>query len=169
MTDIQLKKALFRLPNGSYITPYTDCKGALEVCDIGMSLFVDETQGLRRYLNGQIVERNNNTEEFFTRLQQITTLYPSLLCTEEEWQTAKTMSAFGQVGKFVFNYSGDNIISVRLPRVVNIQGLFDLQNLGMTVRAGLPNITGTAQTAPGRADYIANGALNIYVTQNEIK
>lgn len=142
MTDIQLNKALFRLPNGTYITPYTDCKGALEVCDIGMSLFVDESQGLRRYLNGQIVERNDNTEEFFTRLQQITTLYPSLLCTEEEWQAAKTLSAFGQVGKFVFNYSGDNIISVRIPAIVNVQGLFDLQNLGMTVGAGLPNFYG---------------------------
>ena len=141
MTNIQLKKALLKLPNGSYIAPYTDCKGALEICDIGMSLFVDETQGLRRYLNGQIVERNNNTEEFFIKLQQITTLYPSLLCTEEEWQTAKTMSAFGQVGKFVFNYSGENIVSVRLPRVVNVQGLFDLQNLGMTVAESLPNIT----------------------------
>ena len=142
MTNIQLKKALLKLPNGSYIAPYTDCKGALEICDIGMSLFVDETQGLRRYLNGQIVERNNNTEEFFIKLQQITTLYPSLLCTEEEWQAAKTLSAFGQVGKFVFNYSGDNIISVRIPAIVNVQGLFDLQKLGMTVTESLPNITG---------------------------
>ena len=115
----------------------------LEVCDIGMSLFVDETKGLRRYLNGQIVDRNDNTEAFFTRLQKITTLHPSLLCTEEEWQTAKTMSVFGQVGKFVFNYSGDAIVSVRLPRVVNVQGLFDLQNLGMMVAESLPNIVGT--------------------------
>ena len=166
MTDIQLKKALFRLPNGTYITPYTDCKGALEVCDIGMSLFVDETQGLRRYLNGQIVERNNNTEEFFTRLQQITTLYPSLLCTEEEWQAAKTLSAFGQVGKFVFNYSGDNIISVRIPAIVNVQGLFDLQNLGMTVGAGLPNITGygTGNVIPNTEETKYYGALYKYTS-----
>lgn len=116
--------------------------GSLEICDIGMALYVDETKGKRRYLNGQIVERNANTEAFFTRLKEITTLHPSLLCTEEEWQTAKTMSAFGQVGKFVFNYSGGEIVSVRLPRVVNVQGLFDLQNLGMTVSAGLPNING---------------------------
>ena len=110
----------------------------LEVCDIGMALYVDETKGLRRYLNGQIVDINTNTQAFLNRLKQITTLYPSLLCTEDEWQTAKTLSAFGQVGKFVFNYSGDEIVSVRLPRVVNVQGLFDLQNLGMTVVAGLP-------------------------------
>ena len=116
--------------------------GSLEICDIGMALYVDESKGKRRYLNGQIVERNPNTEAFFTRLQEITTLHPSLLCTEEEWQTAKTMSAFGQVGKFVFNYSGGEIVSVRLPRVINVQGLFDLQNLGMTVAESLPNIKG---------------------------
>ena len=115
----------------------------LEICDIGIALYVDETKGLRRYLNGQVVERNTNTEAFFTRLQQITTLHPSLLCTEEEWQSAKTMSAFGQVGKFVFNYNGADIVSVRIPRVVNVQGLFDLQNLGMTVAESLPNIAGS--------------------------
>ena len=82
----------------------------LEVCDIGMALYVDETKGLRRYLNGQIVDINTNTQAFLNRLKEITTLHPSLLCTEEEWQTAKTMSAFGQVGKFVFNYSGENIV-----------------------------------------------------------
>lgn len=113
----------------------------VEICDIGMSLYVDETKGVRRYLNGQIVDRNKNTEAFFTRLQEITTLHPSLLDTEENWQAAKTLSPFGQVGKFVFNYSGENIVSVRLPRVVNVQGLFDLQNLGMTVQAGLPNMS----------------------------
>ena len=121
-------------------------KGAgIEVCDIGMALYVDETKGLRRYLNGQIVDINTNTQAFLNRLKGITTLHPSLLCTEEEWQSAKTMSAFGQVGKFVFNYSGDAIVSVRIPRVVNVQGLFDLQNLGMTVEAGLPNIEGSAR------------------------
>ena len=126
-------------------TEFKSGGSGLEVCDIGMSLFVDETKGLRRYINGQIVDRNTNTEEFFTRLQKITTLHPSLLDTEENWQAAKTLSPFGQVGKFVFNYSGDKIVSVRLPRVVNVQGLFDLQNLGMTVSAGLPNITGSVQ------------------------
>ena len=119
-----------------------DNGSGLELCDIGMSLYVDETKGLRRYLNGQIVDINTNTQAFLNRLQEITTLHPSLLCTEEEWQSAKTMSAFGQVGKFVFNYSGEDIVSVRIPRVINVQGLFDLQNLGMTVSAGLPNITG---------------------------
>lgn len=124
-------------------TEFKSGGSGLEVCDIGMALYVDETKGLRRYLNGQIVDINTNTQAFLNRLQQIATLHPSLLDTEENWQAAKTLSPFGQVGKFVFNYSGDDIVSVRLPRVVNVQGLFDLQNLGMTVSAGLPNITGS--------------------------
>ena len=116
----------------------------LEVCDIGMSLFVDETKGLRRRLNGQIVAINQNTQGFLTRLKKIVALYPSLLTTEENWQAAKTLSDYGQVGKFVFNYAEDEetVESVRFPAVVNVQGLLDLQNLGMTVEAGLPNITG---------------------------
>ena len=138
--------------------------GSLEICDIGMALYVDETKGKRRYLNGQIVERNANTEAFFTRLKEITTLHPSLLCTEEEWQTAKTMSAFGQVGKFVFNYSGGEIVSVRLPRVVNVQGLFDLQNLGMTVNESLPNITGGFNLIQMIGSDSANGAFQVTKT-----
>ena len=143
--DVLVSATNIKTINGKSILGSGDLvlSGGLEICDIGMALYIDETKWLRRYLNGQVVERNTNTEAFFTRLQEITTLYPSLLCTEEEWQTAKTMSVFGQVGKFVFNYSGDDIVSVRLPRVVNIQGLFDLQNLGMTVGESLPNITGT--------------------------
>ena len=118
----------------------------LELCDIGMSLYIDETKGLRRYLNGQIVDINTNTQAFLNRLKEITTLHPSLLDTEENWQAAKTLSPFGQVGKFVFNYSGEDIVSVRIPAIVNVQGLFDLQNLGMTVGAGLPTHTHTRGT-----------------------
>lgn len=129
-----------------YWTPFKagdSGSGGLEVCDIGMSLYIDETKGLRRWLNGQIVVINQNTQGFLTRLKKIVALYPSLLTTEENWQAAKKLSAFGQVGKFVFNYAedGETVESVRLPAVVNVQGLLDLQNLGMTVEAGLPNLT----------------------------
>ena len=130
----------------NYVKKYS---GGLEVCDIGMSLYIDETKGLRRWLNGQIVAINQNTQGFLTRLKKIVALYPSLLTTEENWQAAKTLSDYGQVGKFVFNYAEDEetVESVRLPAVVNVQGLLDLQNLGMTVKAGLPNIEGSMNYA----------------------
>lgn len=47
----------------------------------------------------------------------------------------------------------DEIVSFRLPAVINIQGVFDLQNAALTVEAGLPNITGTTnQTVSGNTD-----------------
>lgn len=115
--------------------------GGYEICDIGLALFVDESEGKRRYLNGQIVAQNNNTQKFINKLVNLKAINPSLFDTEENWQAAKTLSDFGQVGKFVLNYASDGVTveSVRLPAVVNIQGLFDLQNLGMTVKAGLPD------------------------------
>lgn len=135
--------------------------GGLEVCDIGMSLYIDETKGLRRWLNGQIVAINQNTQGFLTRLKKIVALYPSLLTTEENWQAAKTLSDYGQVGKFVFNYAEDEetVESVRLPAVVNVQGLLDLQNLGMTVEAGLPNIEGMVYYGHG---YLVNATGAFY-------
>lgn len=241
--------------------------GGLEVCDIGMSLYIDETKGLRRWLNGQIVAINQNTQGFLTRLKKIVALYPSLLTTEENWQAAKTLSDYGQVGKFVFNYAqelieedafialaendegydwalkksdagfdtitsdnyttligkkvyqviltdgkrkangvtstitnltpksvsstswnatieanvttftlysntfktwlfeqSETVESVRLPAVVNVQGLLDLQNLGMTVEAGLPNIIGNiySSTNIGGPFDSASGAFSTY-------
>lgn len=125
MTDIQLKKALFRLPNGSYITPYTDCKGALEIGDIGQALYVDESQGLRRRLNGQTVAINKNTQEFLNKLKAIRTSYPSLFCEEWEWQDISNQNFLKQCGKFVICEDGkptqavDNYIKVGSVRVVN--------------------------------------------------
>ena len=43
----------------------------LEVCDIGMALYVDETKGLRRRLNGTIVDVNANTQGFVDKLKSI--------------------------------------------------------------------------------------------------
>mgnify|MGYP001808255468 CR=1 FL=1 len=114
--------------------------GGLELCDIGMSLYIDETKGLRRRLNGQVVAINANTQAFLNRLKQIVALYPSLSVTETAWQAAKTASAYGQVGRFVIDEEAG---TVRLPAVVNVQGALDLQNLGLTVEAGLPDHTHT--------------------------
>ena len=130
--------------------------GGLELCDIGMSLYIDETKGLRRRLNGQVVAINANTQAFLNRLKQIVALYPSLSVTESEWQAAKTASDYGQVGRFVIDEEAG---TVRLPAVVNVQGALDLQNLGLTVSAGLPNITGTVQTQ-GYAGNEMSGALS---------
>lgn len=118
--------------------------GGLELCDIGTALYVDETKGLRRRLNGSIMDITSNYQAFLTRLKEITTLYPNLVCTETEWQTTKTMSKLGQCGKFVYNYGADGttVTSIRLPLVININGLVDMANAGLIKDESLPNITG---------------------------
>jgi hypothetical protein len=131
-----------------------DNSGAgLEICDIGMTLYVDETKGLRRYLNGQLVAINTQTTPFLNRLKSIVALYPSLSTNETSWQATKTLSAYGQVGKFVIDETAGTI---RIPAIVNVQGLFDLANLGLTVSAGLPNITGEATLGDGTRTGLVN-------------
>ncbi|MGM9544496.1 MAG: hypothetical protein ACI3T9_05880 [Romboutsia timonensis] len=90
----------------------------LEVCDIGMALYVDETKGLRRYLNGQVVDINANTQAFLDRLKQIQATNPDYFATEENWQAEALLNIDGCVYKFVLNYADDGvtIISVRLPK-----------------------------------------------------
>ncbi len=92
--------------------------GGLELCDIGTALFVDETKGLRRRLNGSILDINANTQAFLTRLLEIKTTNPDYFTNEETWQSEATLNVDGCVYKFVLNYdsTGTNVTSVRLPK-----------------------------------------------------
>ena len=110
-----------------------------EVGDIGQSaLGIDESLNKRRYLNGQVISQTQFAQ-FTAWLKQRVSLYPSLATSEADWQTAVTNSDLGQCGQFVID---DVNSTIRLPKVVNLQGLMDLTHLGETVEAGLPNITG---------------------------
>ena len=128
--------------------------GGLEVGDIGIAaLGIDETKGLRRYLNGQIITANANTQGFINKLKSAAVLYPSLVCTEIEWQAIASTSVGGQCGKFVINYDTDDTtaVSVRLPKIIMpIQGLTDLTKLGELVEAGLPTHAHSATSSSDR-------------------
>lgn len=123
---------------------------ALPLLSIRHALYVDESLGLDYYLNGQLLTINSNLQGAVNELKKLKAIRPSLFCTEEEWQAEKEASDHGQVGKFVLNETAGTL---RLPAVINIQGLLDLQNLGMTVQAGLPNIEGTVYYGHG---YLVN-------------
>lgn len=112
---------------------------SLPLLSIRRALYVDESLGLDYYLNGQLLTINSNLQGAVTALKSLQATTPSLFVTEEEWQAEKEASDHGQVGKFVLNETAGTL---RLPAVINIQGVFDLQNTGLTVEAGLPNITG---------------------------
>lgn len=112
------KSDLSNLTEGGFKVIKDNSGSGLEVCDIGMALYVDETKGLRRYLNGQIVDVNTNTQAFLNRLKDIKTTNPDYFTTEDNWQAEALLNIDGYVYKFVLNYAddGETVISVRLPK-----------------------------------------------------
>lgn len=83
-----------------------------DICDIGLALHVDETNGLRRLLNGSIVSINKNTQAFLAKLKEIQLEQPDLFVTEEQWQATKTANDKGLVNSFVIN---EDAGTIRLP------------------------------------------------------
>ena len=101
-------------------------------------LGIDESDNKYRYLNGQILLQDqyvNFTSWVKSRMNNAS----SAFCTEDEWQSIQANSKLGQCGKFVVD---DTNGTIRLPRVINIQGLTDLANCGLIKDESLPNITG---------------------------
>jgi len=127
---------------------------AFEIGDIGIApLGIDETQNKRRYLNGQIILQEQFVS-FTQKLKAAVELYPSLVCTEQEWQAHSLLTVKNQCGKFVID---DEAGTIRLPKIIMpIQGLTDLSNLADIVEAGLPNITGNFKV------YYAEGATGAF-------
>lgn len=102
---------------------------------------IDESLGYQRYANGQLIANVSSQAPDLVKFLEFQEAHaPNLLCSETEWQTALTLSALGQVGKYVWNKEED---SVRIPRIVNIQGMMDMNTVGNMVEAGLPEHTHT--------------------------
>ena len=79
----------------------------LEIGDIAFApLGVDETDNCRRYLNGQVILQSQFVA-FTEKLKHAITLYPNLVTTEQNWQSAVTLSPLGQCGKFVIDDNAD--------------------------------------------------------------
>ena len=130
--------------------------GGLEIGDIGFAAFgINETLNERRYLNGQVISQSQ-FEAFTKMIKERAALYPSLVASETNWQAEVTNSKLGQCGKFVID---DTLGTIRLPKVVNINGLQDLALLGNIKAESLPNITGETGGWVGGGISGDNGAL----------
>lgn len=136
-----------------------DSGGSLEIGDIGIApLGIDETQNKRRYLNGQVISQSQFVS-FTDKIKTIIQLNPNLAATETNWQAEVTNSKLGQCGKFVIDDAADTI---RLPKVVNINGLQDLALMGGIKAESLPNIKGEFRGTNawnGNGPAIQTGAL----------
>ena len=96
---------------------------------------IDESKNIGRYLNGQTVIQDQ-FKNFTKEVKSWLSLRPSLFCTETEWQEIKAASKLGQCGKFVVD---DTAGTIRLPCVVNAQGLVDLALIGGIKNESLPS------------------------------
>lgn len=97
-------------------------------------LGIDESDNKYRYLNGQILIQDqyvNFTSWVKSRMKNAS----SAFCTEEEWQSIQANSKLGQCGKFVID---DEAGTIRLPAIVNINGLTDLSKCGLIKDESLP-------------------------------
>lgn len=137
------------MPDGTKLDlPTGSNGGSAKIGDIGFAPYVDETTNERRRLNGQVLIKDQYPA-FVTWLTGLQATTPSLFTTEDDWQAIKTASKLGQCGKFVI---GDT--TIRLPQVININGLVDMSNAGLIKDESLPNIKGAiginnASTAVG--------------------
>lgn len=110
--------------------------GSGEIGDVGFApLGIDESENKRRYLNGQVIIQSQFVD-FTNKVKAAIALFPSLSTTEENWQAEKAMSKLGQCGRFVID---DTAGTIRLPAVVNAQGLTDLALIGVIKSESLPN------------------------------
>ena len=102
----------------------------------------------RRYLNGQVIIQEQ-FPAFTAAVKARMTTMANAFTTEVNWQAEKTQSKLGQCGKFVVD---DTAGTIRLPCVVNAQGLADLALIGGIKSESLPNITGEVIPMGGHLD-----------------
>lgn len=106
---------------------------------------IDESENLFRYANGQVVIEDDSIKGLTAFLDKQEKLgNTSIFCTEEEWQAEKTLSKFGQCGKYVRDKEAGTL---RLPAIINLQGLTDMANIGGIKTESLPNIRGKFSAA----------------------
>ena len=108
---------------------------AIPIGTILQSVYIDESLDIARQLNGQLISSTKFTG-FRSWLNTVQTANPNLFTTETNWQAEKTNSKLGQCGKFVVD---DTAGTIRLPCVVNAQGLVDLALIGGIKSESLPN------------------------------
>lgn len=139
-------------------------RSGVELCTIlCMPFGVDESENKYRYLNGQTIVQSQYPA-FTAKVKSWQSTRASLFTTEEEWQSIQANSKLGQCGKFVID---DEAGTIRLPAIVNINGLTDLSKCGLIKDESLPahkhtrgtmEISGALGTVH-QYDYYENGAF----------
>lgn len=124
--------------------------------------WIDESENIFRYPNGQVIAEDDSIKGLTAFLDKQEKLgNTSIFCTETEWQAIKSASKFGQCGKYVRDKVAG---TVRLPLIINEQGLNDLASCGVIKAESLPNITGGFKTWGSEANI--DGTFGAFYTDN---
>ena len=131
-----------------------------------MPFGVDESENKYRYLNGQVIIQTQYPA-FTAKVKNWQETRSSLFTTETNWQAEKTASVLGHCGKFVID---DTAGTIRLPLVININGLTDLSEVGVIKNESLPNITGSLVGGSGNDIGFSPSAVHgAFYTTSETK
>ena len=99
----------------------------IEVGDVGQVMLpLNENENKRRYLNGQAILQEQ-FPKFTAKLKNAVSLYPSMACTEAQWQAKRLADPDDQCAKFVID---DVNGTIRLPRIKYLVGNLNLYNMG---------------------------------------
>lgn len=140
----------------------TPLNGSIAIGQI-ISSIVPLTDAGLHLLDGSLIQGGGIYNNFVQYIANLFNLYPQCFTDETTWQN--TVNSKGVCGKFVYDSTNN---TVRLPKITGfIEGTINSNALGDLVEAGLPNITGTMQTSPGRSGYYGTGALGDYAFENQ--
>ena len=90
--------------------------------------------------------------------------HPSMIVTEEQWQTLKMASG----GRAVAKYANVDDTHFRVPLVTTwVRGASSVDEVGAVLEAGLPNITGEAGEYAA-ASLVSNGALSTVLLKSGV-
>ena len=117
----------------------------IEVGDVGQVMLpLNENENKRRYLNGQAILQEQ-FPKFTAKLKNAVSLYPSMACTEAQWQDKRLADPDDQCAKFVID---DVNGTIRLPRIKFLCGNLNLYKIA----EGIPNRRVIQKKLPTNSD-----------------
>lgn len=133
----------------------------LEIGDIGTAIYVDETKGKRRHLNGQIIIQEDY-ESFTTWLKNFININSDYACTETEWQTQATMNIDGCVYKYVIDDEAGTIRLPKYPEYVEIDKLATSGSIsGLQIYGNGKTIGWTNGEVTGGGGIVSNNGITV--------
>lgn len=116
-------------------------------------------------LDGSTISQTGVYQEFAELLKSLISAGYNISCSQSEFDSA--VSSTGNCGKFVID---DTLGTIRLPKITRfIQGLSNMTNIGDSVEAGLPNLTGTAYTVgAGSVGLYSGSSSGVFKAQTSV-